>query len=143
MKKYNLFLDDVRSPRDAWRDTHKTDYLRPIWDVSNAGGLQPEDPKYKELAESFHTNWIIIRSYDEFIQFVEDMHLNDGFPSLISFDHDLGEGKSGYDCAKWLVNFCMDHNLQMPNYLIHSMNPVGTENIDSLLKNFNKEVQQS
>ena len=59
-----------------------------------------------------------------------------GFPNFISFDHDLGLEESGYDCAKWLVDYCLDHNLHLPEFEVHSQNPVGKENILALLNNF-------
>jgi hypothetical protein len=55
-------------------------------------------------------------------------------PDVISFDHDLGdfqalhssgyiegelpaEEKTGMDCAKWLVDYCINHNLNCPEQL--------------------------
>ncbi len=46
--------------------------------------------------------------------------------------------KTGYDCAKWLVNFCMDNNLELPEYYAHSMNTVGRRNILGYLDNYVK-----
>ena len=46
--------------------------------------------------------------------------------------------KTGYDCAKWLVEYCINNNKSLPKYAIQSANPVGRENINSLLTNFNK-----
>lgn len=73
-----------------------------------------------------------VRSYTEFVVYIETK----GFPDFISFDHDLGLEESGYDCAKWLVDYCLDHNLQLPEFEVHSQNPVGKENILALLNNF-------
>ena len=75
-----------------------------------------------------------VKSYLEFTDFI----LRNGLPDFISFDHDLGEEKTGYDCAKWLVEYCMDNNLRIPKFFVHSQNPVGKENIQILLDNFNK-----
>lgn len=75
-----------------------------------------------------------VYNYEEFILYIE----KNGLPDIISFDHDLGIGNSGYDCAKWLVDYCLDKNLQLPKYLVHSQNPVGKENIEYLLNNFLK-----
>ncbi|WP_099365490.1 cyclic-phosphate processing receiver domain-containing protein [Sphingobacterium sp. 1.A.4] len=72
------------------------------------------------------------RSYAEFVKYIE----KNGLPDFISFDHDLGLEKSGYDCAIWLVNYCMDNVLMLPDFEVHSQNPVGKENISSLLYNF-------
>ena len=101
-----------------------------------------------------------VKSYFEFTTWIE----KNGLPDAICFDHDLGkdesiervkrglskrqarilkkETKSGMDCAKWLVEYCIDNKLSLPKYSIQSANPVGKENIDSLLKNFTKRNTQ-
>lgn len=73
-----------------------------------------------------------VYSYEEFVDYLE----REGLPDFISFDHDLGEDLSGYDCAKYLVEYCLTHKLPLPNYQVHSQNPVGKENIERLLENF-------
>lgn len=75
-----------------------------------------------------------VKSYLEFTDFI----LKNGLPEFISFDHDLGEEKTGYDCAKWLVEYCMNNKFPLPEFFVHSQNPVGKENIQRLLDNFNK-----
>lgn len=99
--------------------------------------------------------WRIVRSYDEAVEWVK---LN-GFPEVISFDHDLGyeafdtndagivvvtdstESKSGYDFAKWLVEYDMDTNTMPGNFsfTVHSMNPTGAKNIRLLLENYMRQ----
>ena len=60
----------------------------------------------------------------------------EGIKNLDSFyidlDHDLGIGKSGYDIAKYIV----ENQLPCKGYRIHSMNPVGRQNIDQLLSHY-------
>lgn len=86
--------------------------------------------------------WVIARNYSEFITLVTFK----GLPDIVSFDHDLafehydgGEQERGYeeetgaDCAKWLVNYCNENSLDLPECWIHSMNPVGAENIKNIL----------
>lgn len=81
--------------------------------------------------------YIGIRSYKEFVTYITDK----GLPDFISFDHDLGLEESGYDCAKWLVNYCLDYGSRLPQFHVHSQNPVGKINILSLLNNFkNKNI---
>ena len=59
----------------------------------------------------------------------------------IWFDHDLGENAgTGYDSAKYLVEFCIEHNMDLPDYYIQSNNPAGKLNIDSYLKSFLKSL---
>ena len=77
--------------------------------------------------------WVIVRSYDEAVRYVTQH----GMPTKISFDHDLGEAKSGQDFARWLV----DHHFIQPlpddfSFVVHSRNPVGAENITALLNRF-------
>ncbi len=79
-------------------------------------------------------DYIALKNYTEFVTFIEGNQL----PTFISFDHDLGEGKSGYDCAKFLVEYCMDHKVGLPEFAVHSQNPVGKENIQRLLENYRK-----
>ena len=73
-----------------------------------------------------------VYSYEEFVDYLE----RKGLPDFISFDHDLGEDLSGYDCAKYLVAYCLEHKRSLPDYQVHSQNPVGRENIERLLENF-------
>ena len=122
---YNLFLDDFREPEDAFSYTHNQTYL---------------------------IGWVVVRNYNDFVNYI----LTKGMPSLISFDHDLADfhydnqhnldqkyydtvtEKTGYHCAKWLVNYCIDNDLDLPDYLAHTMNTVGRKNILSLLDNYKK-----
>ena len=50
----------------------------------------------------------------------------------ISFDHDLGIGKTGYDVAKYIV----EHQVKVEGFRCHSMNPVGRKNIEELLVHY-------
>lgn len=88
--------------------------------------------------------WEIVRSYEDFIALLTGMS-----PETIvhvSFDHDLGyghglpdhEAPNGYHCAKALVDWCMDEGKPLPTFTIHSMNPVGAENIRAYLENYRK-----
>lgn len=80
--------------------------------------------------------YIGIRSYAKFVTYITQ----NGLPDFISFDHDLGLEESGFDCAKWLVNYCLDHQCQLPQFAVHSQNPVGKENILGLLNNFKRRI---
>ena len=120
---YNLFLDDLRRPEDCTYMEH------PIYDS---------------------VEWIIVRNYYAFISIIEKK----GMPEVITFDHDLADvhykkkefdyydnelEKTGYHCAKWLINYCMDNELDLPEtVMIHSMNPVGAVNIKSLFDTYCK-----
>jgi hypothetical protein len=85
--------------------------------------------------------WDIVRSYDEFVKWIE----KNGLPDEVSFDHDLGEEgtKTGYDAAKWLVQYCYSNTLPfLPEFNVHSANPVGKANIESYLSNVKKHLNK-
>lgn len=118
---YNVFLDDVRVPDQVtWKKL----------------------PKYE---------WNIVRTYNQFINLVK----NKGLPNYICYDHDLGDEhygdtnidyskykeKTGYDCAKWMIEYCESNKLKHPNYIIHSMSPIGSKNIETLIENYNNNFK--
>jgi hypothetical protein len=81
--------------------------------------------------------WDIVRSYDEFVNWITE----NGIPDEISFDHDLDkEHITGYDAAKWLGKYCIDNGLPLPEFNVHSANPVGKLNIESYLYNVKKHL---
>ena len=53
----------------------------------------------------------------------------------ISFDHDLGEGQTGYDVAKWIEKRAWYGTMPPMEWQIHSANPVGRQNITIAMKN--------
>jgi hypothetical protein len=125
---YHLLLDDIRN----------------LEDVKN----------YKLLPNVESSKWIIVRSYKEFV----DIITLRGVPQFVSLDHDLAdihyghglnndeipynsyEEKTGYDAAKWLVNYCMERGIKHPPYVVHSMNPIGKSNIESYINSYNKTL---
>lgn len=126
---YNLFLDDIRMPYQVG------DYISP----SLAGDYRTKD-------------WKIVRNYQEFTRYIK----KHGLPQLVSFDHDLAaihydpktwaesfsyKEETGMDCAKWLVDYCILNKLKFPEYLVHSQNPIGKENIISYLENYRRHVE--
>lgn len=124
---YNLFLDDERVPKDV---------------------------KWQELPP---VQWIIVRDFDRFCSIIKE----NGLPNYVSFDHDLGDTaykqattgifdyskqgneKTGYDCVKWLIEYCMDNSIKFPNYTVHSLNPVGKENIIKLIESYKIAVENT
>ena len=76
-----------------------------------------------------------VRGYDAFVATVKMLKDNIN-KCMVHFDHDLGEEKSGYDCAKWLVNWCIENDYGVPDYDIQSANPVGRQNIESVFESY-------
>lgn len=89
-------------------------------------------------AEKYYPNqgFITKRSYYDAVEYVKE----NGIPAFISFDHDLADEAqvemTGYDFAKFMIDFIIDNKLQCVfEYVVHSANPVGKENIEYYLKN--------
>lgn len=125
---YVLFLDDVRNPDDV------------TW---------VEFPRYDAI--------FTVRNYTGFVNQISQ----GGMPMFVCFDHDLadehyaamlkenqhdpakqmqtivdyGVEQTGYDCAKWLVDYCAEKGFKFPRYVVHSMNPAGKERITSYVEN--------
>jgi hypothetical protein len=122
MAKTFLFLDDIRFPIDVSLYITK---------------------QHKHIF--INERWIIVRNYKEFCDYIEKK----GVPDCVAFDHDLADEhyynnetfkeKTGYDCAKFLKDWCEEKNLSYPELIIcHSMNPIGKKNIYDVFKNVKK-----
>ncbi len=109
---YKLFLDDIRTIQMVYSEMEETDF-------------------------------VIVRDFKSFVKTI----LENGLPEFISFDNDLGLGPNGdvapdgYACAKWLV---YESNLDLRNlkFNVHSANPVASVQIESLLNNYIKHLNQ-
>jgi hypothetical protein len=95
----------------------------------------------EELVPNFKNyDWIIIRDYFEFTKYVDGNFQNIG---LVSFDHDINSlDWNGKDAADYLLDVCMDNNIPLPDFIVHSMNPIGKENIIGLYKNYLDKVEK-
>lgn len=127
----NIFLDDLRDPKDAFAHTNQPMFLE--WE------------------------WSVVRSFDEFAEWI---HAN-GLPDFVSFDHDLHndhytpqhlwsdyeaskawqdaqvyDEPNGLHCALFLIIFCKTKGFDLPEWYCHSMNPVGKDNISVALNSF-------
>ena len=77
-----------------------------------------------------------MKTYAEFTDWIAD----NGLPEAICFDHDLGEHESGFDAAKWLTEYCLEHERPLPAWNIQSANPIGKKNIISILRSFERII---
>ena len=89
-------------------------------------------------SEEFYAQfpWTIARTMAQ----VQDLVEQWGFPDFVSFDHDLGDGEpTGKDIANWMIEGDMDGLHHIPDnfqFYVHSRNPVGKQNIESVLKSY-------
>lgn len=80
----------------------------------------------KDLFNKF--NIYIVKNYNEAINILNNYDID-----IIDLDHDLGEEKTGYDIAKYIVV----SNIKIKEgFKIHSANPVGRYNISQLLTHY-------
>ena len=84
------------------------------------------------------SSWDVVRDYNSFVKYIE----SNGVPDVISFDHDLGlttysNEKTGLDCIKYLI----EKNLEIKEYVLHSANPVGKANMDSLIQSWKRHCE--
>jgi hypothetical protein len=117
MEKVNIYLDDTRTP------------------------VEPQ--------------WVVVRNYEQFVSTVMYHGLDN--IECISLDHDLGDTamkewktnvyhnykldysniteKTGYDCAKWLVEQWMNGQ-PVVDVFTHSANAIGSANIMGYINNY-------
>lgn len=106
-------------------------------------------------------SWVVVRNYEEFVKFIGETGLDN--IHTISLDHDLGESamaeyfnnvhpnykldydnikeKTGYDCAKWLVEESQRTRIPLPKVYVHSANPIGSANIIGYINNYLKNCR--
>lgn len=102
--------------------------------------IREDDTFFHHLSRYTDMGWlpIVCRSAEEAIFFLN--YYNDGTSVVIDLDHDLGEGHevddrmvaSGYDICKHIV----ENQIPLLGFHIHSMNPVGAQNMRQLLTHY-------
>lgn len=130
-----IFLDDAREPKDCLL------YMR----------------KRTPIFKIYEQEWLIVRSYPEFVRALGE---HAGNISHISFDHDLVIGhyhinkkdgvidyeskdfdntanRTGWHCAKYMLNYYDLRGLQYPITIVHSQSEEGTTNIIKLITSHN------
>jgi hypothetical protein len=138
---YNLFLDDIRDPRDA--------YIYPRRDENK---IILDSKRLLCMSNIPESDWVVVRSYNEFIDIVRER----GLPDVVSFDHDLHvehiehyfkvtvptgiieydnlKHKTGKHCAEFLIDkWNKSTKINTPVTYIHSANIYGAEEIKKVL----------
>ena len=91
-----------------------------------------------DLRDPVTIDWKVARSSVE----AKDIVVEFGIPNEIAFDHDLGGEDTSIIFIHWLIDKILDEDLKLPEgfrFSIHSMNPIGVENIKSLMAGVVKE----
>ena len=101
-----------------------------------------------DIRERPDDSWFLVKNYDEFVKFIEKSFINFQPIDIISFDHDLAIQHytitdnellnnyydnicefTGLHCARFLIKFYIENNIDFPEIFVHSMNPIGAKNI--------------
>jgi len=90
----------------------------------------PRDSREEYPFDRYAPYDVIAQTYDEAIKLIDT-----GKIKFISFDHDLGEGKTGYDVAKYIEEGAYNGTISRIYYKVHSANPVGSQNIKQAMDN--------
>lgn len=108
-----------------------------------------------DLRTPIDQEWIVVRNYDEFVDTINEIGLEN--IELISLDHDLGDSamkewhtnvyhnytldydniteKTGMDCTKWLVDQWLEGK-PVVTVKVHSANAVGSANMMGYINNY-------
>lgn len=106
-----LWIDDIRNPFDGWAERYAP--------------FPPDEIVWA-------------KNYDDVMAFLKEK----GCPDEVCFDHDLGETgeneRNGMTCAQAIIDYCIDHDIDAPTYNIQSSNPVGRDNIRSIIDGWHR-----
>lgn len=81
-------------------------------------------------------DYVVVRSSQDAIDYIK---IN-GWPTFISFDHDLGGDDTTMVFLKRLMNEIWDGKTNPPDYQVHSANPIGKLNIQSFMESWKKII---
>ena len=125
-KKCGLYLDDIRVPYDPKYIVVKTheELVKKVNEI----GLE----NFDVISLDHDLGIEAVREYYRY-----DDSIENGNDDTIIYENMKGE-KTGYDSAKFLVELCMDKNIDLPQIFVHSANPIGSENIIKYINNFLK-----
>ena len=91
------------------------------------------------LVDDKHWDPVLLRSYQEVEDFLINCYDCENDTIFLDLDHDLGEfdannnEKTGYDICKLIIN---SSPIWIYGFHIHSMNPVGAQNMRQLLTHY-------
>jgi hypothetical protein len=147
MYNYSLFLDDIRTPENAYiyPKVTRENAITNIKSLVDASSIAAED-------------WVVVRNYKDFVTAIKLL----GIPDTVSFDHDLAEShikhyyevssicgvieyeklkeKTGKHCAEFLVDMWnKSGRIKNIKTFIHSANIYGVVEIEKTLKQLNND----
>lgn len=145
MKPYKLFLDDMSQRKPSkfykneidgnWNVVRNYDEFVRIIEFEYERGYFPEVISFDhDLAEEHYYSTNDLADID--CQIGYRVTIDELGVSRIDYKE-----KTGLDCAKWLIQFCLDKKLDLPICFVHSLNPVGRKNIQDELNSFQRQKE--
>ena len=117
-EKIRLYLDDVRTPKDAdWKVVRSYDELVAHIKMN---GLE---------------NYEVISLDHDLGDTAMNEYYNNVHPNY-TLDYNNITEKTGLDCAKFLVAESMNTKIPLPQIYVHSANPIGSANIMGYINNY-------
>ena len=124
-----LWLDDQRDPNVYFKKPK----------LNSGAWVRNNDFYQNNIFNQYTPNFVWVKNLKEFSNYI----INNGLPQVISFDHDIkpkgfqGKHENGADCAQWLVSYCLENNLSLPQCFVHSANKSKRVNVENILGIFN------
>jgi hypothetical protein len=117
-QKMRLYLDDVRTPKDA------------DWKVVRS---------YDEFTAHIKMNGLENYELMSLDHDLGDTAMNEYYNNVspnYTLDYNNIQEKTGLDCAKFLVAESMNTKIPLPQIYVHSANPIGSANIMGYINNY-------
>jgi hypothetical protein len=117
-EKIRLYLDDVRTPKDA------------DWKV-----VKSYDELVAHIKMNGLENYEVISLDHDLGDTAMNEYYNNVHPNY-TLDYNNITEKTGLDCAKFLVAESMNTKIPLPQIYVHSANPIGSANIMGYVNNY-------
>lgn len=117
-EKIRLYLDDVRTPKDA------------DWQV-----VKSYDELVAHIKMNGLENYEVISLDHDLGDTAMNEYYNNVHPNY-TLDYNNITEKTGLDCAKFLVAESMNTKIPLPQIYVHSANPIGSANIMGYVNNY-------
>jgi len=117
-EKIRLYLDDVRTPKDA------------DWQV-----VRSYDEFVAHIKMNGLENYEVITLDHDLGDTAMNEYYNNVSPNY-TLDYNNIHEKTGLDCAKFLVAESMNTKIPLPQIYVHSANPIGSANMMGYINNY-------
>jgi hypothetical protein len=139
----NIFLDDERVPSDVtWLELPKVEWtiVRNFKEFTTLLDSAVENGQEIEFITFDHD--LADEHYKVMLEEVRYTAFANDKEGGVNITFDYGKEKTGYECAKYLVEMALANKLKIPPYTVHSLNNIGAERIKAYLENAKKFMEE-